>query len=208
MADLKSIIAENLYELRCASGLTQLGFAEKINYSDKAVSKWERAESVPDIYTLKKIADFFGVGVDYLLTREHPIDAQPEKIGKKSRRIRITVSLISVVGVWLVATLYFAIHMIFLGGAALPAWMAFIYATAASSIVALVFNSLWGRRRLNWIYISLVMWSAILSLYLTLLTVIGLNAWMLYLLGIPGEIIVVLSAVLSYKGKTKKEESI
>lgn len=208
MADLKSIIAENLYELRCASGLTQLGFAEKINYSDKAVSKWERAESVPDIYTLKQIADFYGVGVDYLLTKEHPQSAQPEAIGKKSRRIRITVSLISVVGVWLIATVYFAIHMIFMSGAALPGWMSFIYAVAAASVVALVFNSLWGRRRQNWIYISLVVWSVILSLHLTLLTVIGLNAWMLYLLGIPGEIIIALTAVLSYKGKPKKEEDL
>lgn len=207
MVDLKSIIAENLYELRCASGLTQLGFAEKLNYSDKAVSKWERAESVPDIYTLKKIADMYGVTVDYLLTKDHPIEARPEKIAKRSRRVRISVSLISIVGIWLVATLYFAMHVMLFEGATLPAWMAFIYAIPVSSIVAIVFNSLWGRRRLNCIYISLLVWSLILSVHLTVLFASGVNTWMLYLLGIPGQIIVILATILAYKGKVKKEEN-
>ena len=154
MVDLKSVIAENLYELRCAAGLTQLSFAEKLNYSDKAVSKWERAESVPDIYTLKMIADMYGVTVDYLLTRDHPVDKRPDKVGKRSRRIRVNVSLISVVGVWLVATLYFAMQLMLFNHVVLPAWMAFIYAIPVSSIVAIVFNSIWGRRKFNFIYIS------------------------------------------------------
>ena len=48
MNNIKSIIAQNITDLRRAKGLTQLELAEQLNYSDKAVSKWERAESMPD----------------------------------------------------------------------------------------------------------------------------------------------------------------
>ena len=49
MDELKNIVASNLIELRVASGMTQSQLAEKINYSDKSVSKWERAEAIPDV---------------------------------------------------------------------------------------------------------------------------------------------------------------
>ena len=207
MADLKNILAENLYELRCAKGLTQLTFAEKLNYSDKAISKWERAESVPDIFTLKKIADFYGVGVDYLLTREHPTKDMPAEVCRRTKKVRMMVSLISIVGVWLLALLYFAIHCIAMATAPLPGWMAFIYAIIVSSIVAIVFNSIWGNHRLNWIYVSILMWSVILSLYLTLLTAFNTNIWMLFLLGVPGEIIVILTTPLSRKSVRREDEN-
>ena len=67
MEELKTVIAKNISELRRSAMMTQLDLAERLNYSDKAVSKWERAESVPDISVLKAIADIFGVSVDYLL---------------------------------------------------------------------------------------------------------------------------------------------
>ena len=55
--------------------MTQAELAERLNYSDKAISKWERAESIPDIYILKRLADMFGVTVDWLIkdNGEHPI---------------------------------------------------------------------------------------------------------------------------------------
>ena len=204
MADLKSILAENLYELRCARGLTQLAFAEKMNYSDKAISKWERAESVPDIFTLKKIADFYGVGVDYLLTRDHPKKDIPAEMWRRSRRVRVMVSLISIVGVWLLALLYFAIHCIAFTASALPAWMVFIYAIIPSSILAIVFNTIWGSHRVNAVYVSVLMWGVILSLFLSLITTCGINIWMLFLLGVPGEIIIILTAPLARKGVRKE----
>ena len=71
MEDPKEIIARNIVDLRRKNGMTQLELAEKLNYTDKAVSKWERGESIPDVAVLKTIADLFGVTVDYLLTAEH-----------------------------------------------------------------------------------------------------------------------------------------
>ena len=71
MQELKNIIAKNIQECRNACGLTQLELAEKLNYSDKAVSKWERGESLPDISVLKKMSEIFGVSLDYLTEEVH-----------------------------------------------------------------------------------------------------------------------------------------
>ena len=98
MEDIKAIIAENIVLLRRGRGMTQIELAEKLNYSDKAVSKWERGESVPDISVLKQIADIFGVTVDYLITPGQDglpadDDAAQRQIAKKKRVIEITLTL-------------------------------------------------------------------------------------------------------------------
>ena len=67
MDENKRIVADNITALRTAKKLTQSQLAEMLNYSDKSVSKWERGDSVPDVFVLKKIADIFGVTVDWLL---------------------------------------------------------------------------------------------------------------------------------------------
>ena len=64
------IIGRNLASLRKARGLTQGQIAEKFNYSDKSISKWEHGEMVPDVETLLALADFYGVTVDFLLTKD------------------------------------------------------------------------------------------------------------------------------------------
>ena len=74
--DMKRVIAKNMTELRLAKGMTQLQVAERLNYSDKAVSKWERAESIPDICILKEIADLYGVTLDYLVNEKHRLDLE------------------------------------------------------------------------------------------------------------------------------------
>ena len=86
MKDMRLIIANNIQSLRIRSGLTQLGLAEILNYSDKAISKWERAEALPDVTVLKRLADYFGVSVDYLLEEEHtgsPEDKMYQKMSMK-----------------------------------------------------------------------------------------------------------------------------
>ena len=68
--NVRSIIASNLTKYRKNLGLTQLELAEKLNYSDKTLSKWERGESIPDIVTLKQLASIFGVSVDVLISKK------------------------------------------------------------------------------------------------------------------------------------------
>jgi transcriptional regulator with XRE-family HTH domain len=61
MKDIKSVTADNICSLRSAQGMTQAELAGILNYSDKAISKWERGESLPDVSVLKQIAEVFGV---------------------------------------------------------------------------------------------------------------------------------------------------
>ena len=196
MLDLRETIAKNICELRTRRGMTQAGLAEILNYSDKAVSKWERAESVPDIAVIKQIADVFGVSVDYLITSEHNED-KAEAVSNAVKRNRFIVSSLATMLVWLIATYLFIQMNISIPDAMLPAWMMFIYAMPTSSVVVLVFNSVFGKPRLNYLIISIMVWSLILSVYLSALTLGAGNFWMMFFLGIPAQIIIILWSGLS-----------
>lgn len=204
MEDLKPIIAKNITQLRQSRKMTQIELAEQLNYSDKAVSKWERAESIPDITVLKQIADLFGVPLDYLVRAEH--DALPEPAGDTPdfvpnwRRNHAIITSLSVLLVWLVATMaYVMIDMI--APVLKLHWLAFVYAVPVSTVVWLVFNSIWFNQRRNYLIISLMMWSALLSVVLTLLAC-GIGAWQLFILGIPGQIIIFMWSRLQYRART------
>ncbi len=191
--ELKNIIAKNIADLRKANGLTQLALAEKLNYSDKAVSKWESGASIPDVVVLKEIADMFGTTVDDLLRENCRIEPQ----SPKRKRIHLIVSLLSVMLVWLIGTFVFvSLGIAGIGG---NTWLSFVWAVPVSFIVALVFNSIWGKRRLNYLVISCLMWSLLAAVYLSALKY---NPWLLFVIGVPGEIIICLWS--GFKKTTKK----
>ena len=74
---LKLQIGSNIANYRKGSGLTQAGLAEKLNYSDKAVSKWERGESMPDVLTLMQLAEQFEISVGDLLEDPDQLPGNP-----------------------------------------------------------------------------------------------------------------------------------
>lgn len=205
MEDIKAIIAENVVELRKRNGMTQIELAEKLNYSDKAISKWERGESVPDISVLKNIADLFGVTVDYLISSDHSEDVavlgdmaadQGEKARKK-KRTHVMITGMSVLLVWLVAFLVF-VPLDIATKDTVAHLLTFAYAIPVSMLVWLVFNALWFDRRRNYLIISLMVWTLIFAVHMTVL-VAGYNIWQLYLLGIPGQLIIILWSKIGKK---------
>ncbi len=203
--NLKSIIAANISDLRRRHNMTQLELAERLNYTDKAISKWERGESIPDVLVLKQIADLFGVTVDYLLQEEHPASAetaeQEQVLTKKRQSIRARgfVTGMSILLVWLVATVLFMICDM-AGAEVIPHWIFFIYAIPASMILWLVLNSIWFNRRRNYLIISLLMWSVLISVFVTIWQVASYNAGLIFMLGIPGQAIVVMWSRLKQNG--------
>jgi len=204
LEDIKSIIAENIVRLRHRSGMTQIGLAEKLNYSDKAVSKWERGESVPDISVLKNIADLFGVTVDYLISSGHEdepddvIEVVVDEVAiKKKKRSRAMITGMSVLLVWLVASVIF-VPIDIATTEAVAHWLAYAYAVPASMLVWLIFNSIWFNRRRNYLIISLMVWTLLAAIHLSVL-VGGFNVWQIYLLGIPGQLIISLWSVIGKK---------
>ena len=101
MEDLKIIFAQNLIALRKQMKLTQIELAEKINYSDKAVSKWERGESIPDVSVLMVIANLFGVSIDFLVTKHENDEIAKEQtsyaagIKKKNRSLITAITFVA-----------------------------------------------------------------------------------------------------------------
>ncbi len=207
MKELREIIAANICSLRTERKLTQIKLAEILNYSDKAVSKWERGESVPDITVLKQIADYFEVTVDYLLTEDHTDGAHLKKPNPEYTatdiRNHLIISGLAVLLVWLAATFAF-VELNLSGRAVMPAWLTFIYAVPLSFTVALVFNSVWGIRRLNYLAISFLMWSLLLAVYLSVLTLLGSNVWLAFLLGVPAQLIILLCSGLKKRPSTQR----
>ena len=170
--ELKKVIADNLVRYRTAAGLTQSELAQKINYSDKSVSKWERAEGTPDIFVLNELAELYGLGVgDFLLTgdEQHPIPSGAETLKIKQRK-RIIINLLSVGLVWLTAaTVYFLLGVI-LGLAGVHAhglWLAFLFAVPVSGIVQTVFSALWWNTLLSLVSSSVIIWGTVVSVYVT-----------------------------------------
>lgn len=186
--ELKPIIADNITKLRRSHNMTQLELAAKLNYTDKAVSKWERGESVPDISVLKNIANLFGVSVDYLLQADHETPTEVSDNGKTRKYGFITG--MSVVLVWLIATLAFVV-VDSVRQSALVHWLAFLYAIPVSMIVWLIMNSIWFNRRRNYMIISFLMWSVLIAVYVSFVA-FDIHIWQIFMLGIPGQGIIVM----------------
>ncbi len=205
MEDLKLIISRNIAELRRSKGMTQAELAEKLNYTDKAISKWERGESIPDALVLKQIADLFGVSIDYLFTEDHKsfFSKPGGSISRLRRRImnRKFILAICIVLVWLVATLLFivlhsTVHSRF-------DVLSFAYALPAAFIVWLVLNSVWFSKRRNFLIISLLMWSLLLAFCYTM-HLAGIPVWYVMILGIPGQAIIYLWSRIRLFGRLRR----
>ena len=208
---LKKQLGANIAAYRKSIGLTQAGLAEKLNYSDKAVSKWERAESVPDVLTLTQLAELFDVTVNDLLVDpdelpeqtgkvEQVMSAAVEKAMKRKANKRIILGLSSLL-VWFVALLMF---VIFSSLDVPKSWIAFIYALPADAIVRLSLRSAWKDFRKNQWLVSGIMWGTILSIFMTLLLFFDFNFWKVFLLGIPGQLAIFLAFRLK---KCPKEDN-
>ncbi len=178
MNNLNNIIAKNIASARKNAKLTQAELAEKIGYSDKAVSKWERGEGIPDVPTLVKISEIFGTNIGYFVSEETaPPAVKPHR---EHNRAHLIITILSVVFVWFVAVVTFVSFG--MSGAVLRPWMVYIAAIPVSFIVLLVFNSIWGNITLNLPIMSALIWTAITFTYLMLNNE---NRWMLFLVGIP-----------------------
>ena len=194
--EINEKIADNLTKYRKAAGLTQAELAEKINYSDKSVSKWESGNGVPDIYTLVQLANLYGVTVNAFLGDEEPALQNPTQLRKKTLGFRLFIMLLSSGIVWLVATCIFvAMEMCFPKG---KGWFAFVYAVVANAIVLIVYSGIWKYRLLNFISVSTLIWTALTCVCLTIRAFVEYfnghieGLWGLFLIGVPLQVLEIL----------------
>ena len=185
MEDIRIVVASNIVDLRSKAGMKQAELAEKINYTDKSVSKWERAESLPDVIVLKSIADVFGVSLDYMVSDHNAVMSKEEEKERKrnereEKRNERRASRSLAVAVFLILSPLCGKNL----------WYVLTAGVAVSCIPLLVFNSLWGIKRNSMLIIMVLIITLLATLYLIL---IKFNVWEIFLLVIPAAVIVWLS---------------
>ncbi len=195
MENLKSIIATNLVELRKKHHWTQAELALKLNYSDKAISKWEHGDALPDIEILAQIAELYGVTLDYL-THIGTFEEKKQYVKVKEKKAnKLIISLLSITLVWFIAMILFVFFQSQFPTGKMN-WIVFVWSVPLSCIIGVIFNSIWGRTCNNFFILSIFVWSLLAAAYLTL---VQYNMWLLFLLGIPAQVAIILWSQI--KGK-------
>ena len=201
LSELKLISASNIIKLRTGAGLTQAELGEKLNYSDKTISKWERGEAIPDAYVLTQMAEIFGVTVDYLLS-SHDAWESPEQQAARQEEAGYSVNMIiaiSVLGVWTMALTIFVLLWLF----DIILWETFIVALPVSILTYMVLICVFRRRR----HLQFVIAAFVLSLFILLYFTLPMQKpWQLFLIAIPAEIIVFLSCNIRRRPRKKPEK--
>lgn len=207
MDDVKSIVAKNITELRLLNNMTQLELAEKLNYSDKTISKWERGESTPDIAVLVEISRLFGVTLDYLVSNDKENidkkvkDNHQSEVKYNRRAVDYTAQGL----VWVAVLLAFVITTLVAPNATFQ-WLYFVYALPVVTIIKLVFNSIWFNPRANYMIISVLMWSVLAAIQISF-WYFGMNISIIYLLGIAGEMIIIFWSFIKRPKKASPKDN-
>lgn len=202
MNELKETIAKNLVQLRTNAHLTQAQLAEMLNYSDKAVSKWERGEAVPDLRVLIKLAEIYNITVDDIITESkvQKIVKPKLNLGKK----RILIILLSLGLVWFVATALFMVFF-FIPVTESYAYLTFICAPFACAIVATVFSAKWGNWVTNMVTCSLIVWTGAVIFHIFVNAFSDFDKmYFLYIVAGSFEVLIILWFILRKLYKKKK----
>lgn len=187
MDELRTTIGKNLSELRKKRGLTQAELAEQLNYSDKAISKWEHGDAMPSIENLIVICKFYNITLDQLTT-EGIENIKVVDEDKQNKNNKIIITALSFFTVWTLATIiYVAIIILY----STYYWNAFVWAIPASLIDLIVFNSIWGKRKFNFALITILIWALITAIYIECI-LHSYNLWVIFFLGIPATVITIL----------------
>lgn len=198
--DIKQIIAKNLANLRKNKKITQTELAEQFGYSDKAISKWENGDTLPDIQTLYQLCEFYNVSLDFLVS-EQSFDEKIKYINHLNKRVIINNSLIELLYcsfVWILAVIIYVYLYTF---SEINYWQIFIWAIPATTIVMLLFTKVWKQKLYTFIVRSLFFWTLVTACYIQF---IEYNIWPLFFLMIPIQVALILTIAINDKLKIIK----
>ncbi|HPZ00712.1 MAG TPA: helix-turn-helix domain-containing protein [Clostridiales bacterium] len=201
MSDVKEIFGQNVLSLRKQANMTQAELGEKLNYSDKTISKWERGEAVPDITVLRQIADVFGVTVDDLVLdpkekkKSYKAESALQKQAKKqAKKVVDSAEELARIGkvhkmVWSIVILSYwtaiALAMIVINQVLeIFFWQLLVYALPIHFLLHIVFSALWSKHKRVTEFFSIFFFcvSILAVVYVALLPY---NFWKIFLLAIP-----------------------
>ena len=194
----EQIIAQNLTDLRKSKNLKQSELSDAIGYSDKTISRWENGTSVPDISTLIKLANFYGVSLEDLVN-ENVLSKYSEETKKHNQQVlvnRYFMLALAVLSVWLLAAITY-VGLIWIKE--IDLWQIFIMAVPVSSL--LVFRSTRKDRSLKWLNFAMLSLTICATLLFVYLIYLEYNFWVLFVLMAPLEGIVAISTLFPTKVK-------
>jgi transcriptional regulator with XRE-family HTH domain len=199
---LSKIIAENLTLYRKNANLTQLEVAEKLNYSDKSVSKWEQGNGVPDVFVLQQLAEMYGVTVNDFLCQHQAPPAPPKRKDNVNRWI---IMLLAAGLCWLVAVVVYVFLGLFKVSSEYT-WLSFIFAIPVMFIVLVVLACVWKFYILRIVSASAIVWSGLLAIYLVLRLVLREEAYLIFFIGIPLQVLIIFWFGLRHRVRKKREK--
>ena len=189
--DIKQIIGENIKELRLNAKLTQFELAEKLNYSDKAVSKWERGESTPEPEVFVKLADLFNVYIDYFYNDNSKNKLAFLKTKNRSKTKSILLTILLCIAVLTISSVIFTLACFKDIQYASTFWLAFVYDIPISSLIVYFYFRIIKNNIGKLISISLFLWTLFVTAYLQGL-VLGINGWLIFIIALPLQAIITI----------------
>ena len=189
--DIKEIVGNNIAYLRKESKWTQAELAERLNYSDKAISKWERGESAPDYDCLLELSKIFNVQVDYFFHEDSSEKSAYINSGNYLKIRELLTVILLCATAYVVATAIFLIAWFDNPESVKYFWISFVWATPVCSLLLLRYFKR-NRHTVGRIYCSSIfLWTLLASIHLQCLLV-NINAWMIYLIGVPLEAVIII----------------
>lgn len=190
-SEIRTNFARNVRDLRISRKLNQIQLGEKLAYSSKAVSKWENGDVMPDIVTLKMIAEFFQISVDDLISNRNVVFRSHRK------RNRALITAVSSLLSYFVAALVFYILTL----VNVPkAWISFIVAIPVSAIVLVVFSAIWYKR------INVMISTIILVIGACITAMCFTDFYLWWITAIAGAIFIVLTIIFFSISHPKKSK--
>ena len=187
MDELKRIISANIVALRKKNKLTQIDLAKQINYSDKAISRWEIGDVIPDVETLDSLARVFNVSVTYFFEQHKETEIKLLKPSKNQALSQFSVVSI----IWTILTIVFVYFIEFRSEVL---WQIFVWGVPLTCLSLLILYRKWEMRIVKLVLYSLLCWTTILSLYLSLLK---MNLWLIFIIGIPIQLSIITLSLRS-----------
>lgn len=215
MKDVSKTLGQNIANLRKARGLTQGQLAERFNYTDKAISKWEHGDVCPDVNTLTELADFFGVTTDYMIHyhAEEAIMEDHSKDPAAIRRNRIIMTALVSVFFWTLAAVIFSgyavTHVSVEGNKAYQLGsIAFAWAVPLTLFTIWVYNKRYGKPKVRLPLLIALSWASALAFYLTYgLAADAWELWFIWLTALPLTVAFLIVHISRYNVHSKKEKT-
>lgn len=191
MGDIKKVIAKNLILLRKSHGLTQNKLAEKLSYSDNMVSRWERGEIAPSIETLEKISEFYKVPIESLIKPKSTTERKTDNYEKKEAKRRFSLTLILVLFIWFISCVTFVYMFAVFNKSN---WILFVFDVPLSCAILLLYKPKSDNNVYHFVVLTVLLWSFLSYLYLLF---IDYHIFLLFLIGIPVQLILVIWAFIT-----------